>query len=65
MAWYDKFVPNDPDLTEQDRQQLARSGLLQAGLSILANNSAPGVTPIQAISGGILGGLNGIQQGAK
>ena len=40
-------------------------GLLRAGLGILAANGRPGTTPFQAISGGLLGGLDSIQQGAN
>jgi len=33
-------------------------------LGILAANGQPGTTPFQALSGGILGGLDSVQQGA-
>jgi hypothetical protein len=32
MAWQDIFVGNQPGLNDEDKNQLARSGLLQAGL---------------------------------
>lgn len=67
MAWYDGLFTqgNTPSsqLSDDDKKGIANSGLLQAGLSILANNGRPGVTPNQAIAGGLLGGLNSVQQG--
>lgn len=65
MAWYDGLLGSTPGATDQERKSLANSGLLNAGLSILSANSQPGVSPIQAISGGLLGGINSAQQGAR
>ena len=61
MAWQDLFVGQQPGLNDQDRQSLARGGLLQAGLTALAANSQPGVAPIQALSGGLLSGIQASQ----
>jgi len=61
MAWQDIFAGNQPGLSDEDRTSLARGGLLQAGLSALSANSQPGVTPIQALSGGLLGGIQSAQ----
>jgi len=65
MAWQDLFVGQQPGLSDQDRQNLARGGLLQAGLSTFAANNQPGVSPIQAIAGGLLGGIQSSQQSAR
>jgi hypothetical protein len=64
MSFLDGLIGPTPGATDDERSALARGGLLNAGLSILAANSQPGVTPIQAISGGLLGGINSAQQGA-
>jgi len=68
MPWYDSLFPGSGSaggLSDEDKQKLANSGLLQAGLQILGNNSTPGVTPGQALSSGLLGGLNSVQQGSQ
>lgn len=39
--------------------------MLRAGLGILAANGQPGVTPFQALSSGLLGGMDSVQQGAS
>lgn len=61
MAWYSGLFGSNTGLSDQDQSSLANQGLLQAGLGILAANGQPGVTPFQAISGGLLGGLNSVQ----
>lgn len=65
MAWYDGLLGATPGASEDERANLARSGLLQAGLGVLSANAQPGVAPIQAIAGGLLGGINSAQQGAR
>lgn len=65
MAWQDIFTGNQPGLSDDDKSQLANSGLLSAGLSVLANNRSPGTTPMQALSGGLLGGIQSAQQGGQ
>lgn len=65
MAWYDGLLGATPGATDDERANLARGGLLQAGLGILSANAQPGVAPIQAITGGLLGGINSAQQGAR
>lgn len=68
MAWYDGLFSGSSGaggLSDDDKKTLANSGLLQAGLQILGNNSTPGVTPGQALSSGLLGGLNSVQQGSQ
>lgn len=65
MAWQDLFAGNQPGLSDDDKNQLANSGLLSAGLSVLANNRSPGTTPMQALSGGLLGGIQSAQQGGQ
>jgi len=61
MAWQDIFTGNQPGLSDSDKSSLANGGLLNAGLSILSANSQPGVSPFQAISGGLLGGIQSAQ----
>jgi hypothetical protein len=61
MAWYDGLIGPTPGASDDERAQLARGGLLQAGLGILQANGQPGVSPMQAISGGLLGGLQAAQ----
>lgn len=65
MAWQDLFTGNQPGLSDDDKNQLATSGLLQAGLSGLAANRSPGTTPFQALSGGLLSGIQSAQQGGQ
>lgn len=65
MAWYDGLIGPTPGASDDERAQLARGGLLQAGLSILSANSQPGVSPGQAIAGGLLGGIQSAQQGGQ
>lgn len=40
MAWQDIFAGNQPGLSDDDKNQLARGGLLQAGLQALAANNS-------------------------
>lgn len=42
-----------------------RGGLLQAGLSALAANNSRQVSPGEALAGGLLGGLQSVQQGGQ
>lgn len=65
MAWQDIFAGNQPGLSDDDKNQLARGGLLQAGLSALSANGQQGTTPFQALSGGLLGGIQSAQQGGQ
>lgn len=61
MAWQDIFTGNQPGLSDDDKKSLANSGLLQAGLQTLAANGQRGTTPFQALSGGLLGGIQSAQ----
>lgn len=66
MAWYDALLPpGEGGLSDADRQALVRGGLLQAGLQAYAANMTPGVTPGQALAGGLLGGLGAVNRGAE
>jgi hypothetical protein len=69
MAWYDGLFAGNAQgqggLSDDDKKSLANSGLLQAGLQTLSANSTPGVTPGQALAGGLLGGINSVQQGSQ
>lgn len=60
MAWYDGLFTSDSGLNDQDKAKLANQGLLQAGLGILASNGRPGTTPLQALAGGLLGGIGSV-----
>lgn len=51
-------------MSETDKEQLGRMGLLQAGLAILANNNNAD-NPAGAISSGLLQGVNAISQGQQ
>lgn len=46
MAWQDIFVGQQPGLSDDDKSQLARGGLLQAGLQTLAASGQRGSTPL-------------------
>lgn len=61
MAWQDIFAGNQPGLSDDDKNQLARSGLLQAGLQALAANNSRQVSPGTALAGGLLGGIQSAQ----
>lgn len=61
MAWYSGLFGDISGLSDQDQKKIANQGLLRAGLGILGANGRPGVTPFQAISSGLLGGLDSVQ----
>jgi hypothetical protein len=65
MAWYDAIVPPQEGLSDADRKAIVNGGLLQAGLQIYAANATPGVTPGQAVAGGLLGGLGAVGRGQQ
>lgn len=68
MGLLDKFVgrltrgqsAGPYGLNDEDRQDLKRTGLLQAGLAMLSKPS----NGMQGIAGGLLAGIQGVQQGA-
>lgn len=47
-------------MSEDERRNLGRAGLLQAGLAILANNNNRD-NPLAAISSGLLSGVQSLQ----
>ena len=51
--------PNGWQPTDAERKQMVKKGLLEAGLSMLANPTGYGNSPIAGISGGL---LRGVQQ---
>lgn len=67
MSWYDQLFAGNTSpgdgITADDQSNLNKQGLLNAGLNILASNQQPGVTPLQAIAGGLLAGRQTAQQG--
>lgn len=58
----DRLVPGD-GLSDEDKSKLFSNGLLQAGLLTLATPTGTG-SALMGVSRGLLGGLQGVQEGA-
>lgn len=58
---FDRLMPNDLGLSEDDRDKLGRQGLLHLGLGLLSNGGGFG----NALGEGIKGGLLAMNQGAE